>query len=492
MSSNTNEIVQRPQGEQRVFRLSDVLNTLESYIYQRAGGKKFWFTTEISQINQKGGHYYLDLIEQDNNKVIAKCQGRIWNRQLFEIEKKLGQDASNVLKKGNEILCLGEIAFHKIYGLSISIYEVDINYTLGNLEKKKQETINRLKEESLLDLNKQLEVPVVVQKIALIGSPETSGFTDFKEQLSKNSYGYIFFVSEFSCSVQGLSAEKEILSRLNQVKKLNFDVVCLVRGGGSKLDLEVFNSYDISRTIASMNHPVWTGIGHETDFSVADLVANEFFKTPTALGSAIIEKAHTFHVAIQRNFDSIMESVKVKLSNLKSTLSLTIESLKRVPVSKTRLERGQLFHIFNQIRGSSNDVISRERSNLTATKNQLYPMSINSLTKRKSMLFSQIELVSVLSKTYLRKGKETLFQDLNEMVEHALKYIGDERTLIENQWTLIQELDPKRILEKGYSIVYFNNRLVKRDTTLSEGDEIVINLAKRTISTAYNKDLKTN
>lgn len=480
------------EQEQKIFKLSDVLETLESYIRQRAGGRKFWFTTEISQINQKGGHYYLDLTEQENDNVIAKCQGRIWSRQLYDIEQKLGQDAANVLKKGNEILCYGEISFHKVYGFSISIFDVDLNYTLGNLERKKQETVAKLRDENLLDLNNSLKVPVVVQRIALIGSPETSGFTDFKEQLGKNNYGYLFFISEFSCSVQGLSAEKEILSRLNQVKKSSFDLVCLIRGGGSKLDLEVFNSYQISKTIAKLNHPVWTGVGHETDYSVVDIVAHQHFKTPTALGSAIVERAHTFHTLIQRTFDSISETVSLNLARLKGDLSLTIESLKQVPVSIAQLRRGQLFHIFNQIRGSSNDIISIARASLSAFENQLSPIAINYLNKRKSHLHNQIEMISVLSKTSLMKGKELLRKNLNDAINHALFFVQKENASIKNHDELIRALDPKRLLERGFSIVYNNGKTITANTVLKKGDEIIIRLNERAITTSYIKDLKSN
>ena len=202
------------------YSLSTILNRVKTIIDTNVAGKCFWLKVEIANINfHRSGHVYLELAENQNGNTIAKCKAIIWNYQISHIRQTLGKDFDNILKKGNEILCYTSIQFDVTYGLSILITDVNLEFAVGQIEKKRQETIDRLKKEGLIDLNKRIPIPLVIKTIALIASKDTSGYQDFVKNITENQYGYKFYIELFSSSVQGNTAEIEIVNRLKTINK---------------------------------------------------------------------------------------------------------------------------------------------------------------------------------------------------------------------------------------------------------------------------------
>ena len=282
-------------AEKKVYTLLQLNKSIKNTLETRAGSAGFWIRAEIANINEKNGHFYLELVEERDGRKEASMRGTIWARDARRIISELGDSADSILNAGAEIVFRAKVVFHVIYGLSLSITEIDLSVMLGELEKRKKATIDTITKEGRLEMNKKKTLPRVVHRVAVIGSPGTSGFRDFMFHVLKNEYRYRFDIQVIPAKVQGADAAADIRSGLEKIEILDdFDTVVLVRGGGSPLDLDCFNDLKLARKISEMNIPVLTGIGHETDICVADLVSHQYFKTPTDVGDFLVDRTMRF------------------------------------------------------------------------------------------------------------------------------------------------------------------------------------------------------
>lgn len=262
-----------------------------------------WIKAEVNQTNNSRGHYYMDLIQkaEEKDEVIAQSQAVLWARDYRRLRRKIGKQLDALLQPGLELLLQAKVDFHERYGLKLIIEDIDPAYTLGKLELQKQQTIQELERLYLLGKNKKLPLPLVMQKIAVLSSPKAAGFQDFMQQLQQNAYGYHFEPYIFPTAVQGAFVEKEMLHQLKKIKNRQeeFNVIVIIRGGGSKLDLAAFDALDLCVALAQMPLPILTGIGHDIDETVTDIIAHTALKTPTAVADFIIGRSLHFEAALQ-------------------------------------------------------------------------------------------------------------------------------------------------------------------------------------------------
>ncbi len=284
-----------------------------------------WISCEISQIKNARGNYYLDLVElNDKEEVIAQSQAAIWYKSFLFLKSKLGDILPSLLQEGVQIKVKVAVEFNERYGLKLIIEDIDPAYTLGQMELTRQKILERLKAAGVTERNKDLPMPKVIQRIAVISSDTAAGFKDFTAHLNENKYGYQFAVTLYQAAMQGLNTEKEVVDRLTEIKEeaKNFDAVVIIRGGGSKLDLSYFDNYNIGYTIATMPIPVLTGIGHEIDLSIADLMAHLSLKTPTAVADYIVDRALHY----EGQMDDWYQQVKLLAGSHVKRASLQLEN----------------------------------------------------------------------------------------------------------------------------------------------------------------------
>jgi len=216
------------------------------------------------------------------------------------------------LKSGIKILCKVTVEFHSRYGLSLNITDIDPSYTLGDLARKKQEVIMRLRREGVYDMNRELPFPLVPQRIAVISSETAAGYGDFMESIGKNRHGFLFYTTLFQAVMQGNEVPRSIIFALERIFESvsDFDCVVIIRGGGAKADMESFNEYDLAYFITQFPLPVITGIGHERDESVTDMVAHLGLKTPTAVAEFLVDQLLSFEFHLSALLDRLSSSVK--------------------------------------------------------------------------------------------------------------------------------------------------------------------------------------
>lgn len=461
--------------EQKIFSLSTVLNRVQTVFDDFMSGKYFWIKVELSKVNfDRKGHVYIELVENNEGNTLAKCRATIWKRNADVILQKLGDQSKDILKDGAEILCCCEVVFSPVYGFSINITDIDLAFSLGEVERKKQETIEQLRKLDLLTKNAKRDLATVLQRIALIGSVGTAGHEDFVRQLEKNKSEFVYNITYFDCRVQGEGSEMDICDQFNKINVRDFDVVVLVRGGGSKFDLETFNSYALSSIIANFELPVFTGIGHETDSSVVDFVSHTYFKTPSAVAAFIVEHTLAYYSHIIALYKGVLENYNRKMIQSTHELDVVADAIKNRAVASTIAEKNNLLITINSL---VNEVGTKVRTeyhvlNLASQLVSFQPKVITN--RRASKLDEMTKMFALLANNALNKEKQLLASNVDVLPFYCRNSIKKEYLRMDKAINLLDFFDLSAMMKKGLAIVRLNNKLLNAHSLIKEGDILEI------------------
>jgi exodeoxyribonuclease VII large subunit len=289
-----------------------------------------WVTAEIGQIGVSQGHTYLDILQKEGNTIIAQQRAVIWAADLRRIKNNIGAVVQDILQEGMEIKIKARLDFHERYGLKLTIEDIDATYTIGKLQISKQLLIAELQKLNLIGKNAALPLPSVIQHIAIISSETAAGWQDFKNHIRENAHGYAFSLHFFHSTMQGNMVEKELLAQLHSIQLDidKYDCIVIIRGGGAKLDLVAFDTPSVCKAVAQFPLPVFTGIGHDIDQTVLDMVAHSSLKTPTAVADFIIQHNMQFEFSINETARFIQFNLKNRLSTEGGILSKMEDILK--------------------------------------------------------------------------------------------------------------------------------------------------------------------
>jgi exodeoxyribonuclease VII large subunit len=316
------------------------LSTLNLYI-RRVIALNFqdpvWVFAELLSVKEKNGHVYLELTEKDAlNNITAQNSAVVWKNTYSSLQKSSPFDISHILREGNEVRLLVAIDYNVRYGLKLIVQNIDSEFTFGKIALSRARAIERLKLEGLWQKNKSTPFPLVIKNIAIIGSKESAGYKDFENHLKDNAYQFLFCCDLYNVSVQGVNAIEEISNAFKQLerRKKQYDLIVLIRGGGSKHDLLEFDSFEIAKAISQSNIPVLTGIGHFIDESVADLSAYQSLKTPTAVADYIISVNSESELRTMKLLESIFQLTR----QLMFDASYSIVDLYNEMISNSKLQ----------------------------------------------------------------------------------------------------------------------------------------------------------
>lgn len=286
---------------------------------------EYWVEAELSECRERGGHCYMELIEKDATtntpvaRASAKCWRQTWQMVLPYFERTTGQP----LRAGLKVLLRVYAQFHEAYGFSWIVTDIDPTYTLGDMARKRQEIIRQLKEAGVFDLQRELRIPLFAKRIAVISAAGAAGYGDFCRQLEDNDYGFRFTITLFPAIMQGEQVEPSVINALNQIYERihDFDVVCILRGGGATADLSGFDTLALAENVAQFPLPIITGIGHERDESILDMVANTRVKTPTAAAALLIDNLHRVLNRIEQSEGALAHYINERLRSQQQRIS---------------------------------------------------------------------------------------------------------------------------------------------------------------------------
>lgn len=396
------------------------LNATVKKILTKGLARSYWVVAEISELRTNAtGHCYLELVEKQGQQIIAKSKATIWANNYSNLSLWFEKMTGSELKSGMKILCNAAVQYHEVFGMSLNIRDIDASFTIGEKAANRQKTINQLDEEGVLTMNKELPLDLVLQNIAIISSPTAAGYGDFLDQLNNNSFGFHYNLKLYEAIMQGNTSAQSITDALLKIYESDskFNAVVIIRGGGSQIDLDSYDSYEIAAHIAQFPIPIITGVGHERDESVADIVAHEALKTPTAVAEFIINKSASFESDVIENFQTINSLVKQALNSydqelihLGSKLTLTSKSM--------ILGKGHIFaSLNNQLRQATKHFIHNQHTTLDSIQSSLKNLAPENVLKRGYSITTSNGLL-INKNTKLKKG-ESLITETKDLIIHS-------------------------------------------------------------------------
>lgn len=417
------------------------LNGLVGEVIDQTLDRSYWVEAELSEVRERGGHCYMSLVEKEEgrNTPVAQAQARCWRSRWTLMRPYFERVTGRQLHAGMKVMLQVHAQFHSLYGFSWIVDDINPEFSLGDMMRHRQEILRQLKEEGVIDLNKQLPLPLLAQRIAVISSEGAAGYGDFRNQLENNEWGLAFSIQLFPAAMQGESVESSVIEALNAIydEADHFDTVVIIRGGGAVADLSGFDSLLLAENVANFPLPVITGIGHERDESVIDFVSHTRVKTPTAAAAFLIDHLKEVYDTVADAQDRVVRYVGQRMTNERQrlrTLSSSITSL--FSVAKVRQE-ARLQTIGDRLSHAVEELLTEKAHQLNLLATRLQPPVERRMMAERHRL------------------------DLFAQRVHAA--------------------DPRLLLKRGYSLTLHEGHVVKNAAQLRPGDTIETHLAKGTI-----------
>lgn len=414
-----------------------------------------WVVAEISEMKvNHSGHCYLELIDKEETEesIRAKSRATIWASTFRMLRSYFETTAHAAFGPGIRILVEATVEFHELYGFSLNITDIEPSFTMGELALQKQQVINRLVTEGIFEMNRNQAFSDVPKRVAVISSISAAGYGDFVNQLENNPYGYRFHIRLFQAVMQGDEAEHSIVHAFESIfsQLSSFDAVVIIRGGGSQAELNCFNSYWIASHICQFPLPVLTGIGHERDETIADLVAFARLKTPTAVAEFLVSKFRIADEQINELTDRLADNMAMILEKEGLRMERFAVRLKPAAAGQIMMHTGRLSDLRLHVADSSRQLIMRH-----SLKTGKFVSRVQSTVKG---LFLRLRHHEVVLRSGLQHVSRTCLSDQ----KHRLSLY--ER---KNQY-----LDPFRILERGYSVTYHKGRAIRNSEGIPTGETL--------------------
>jgi exodeoxyribonuclease VII large subunit len=415
------------------------LNGLVRQTLELTLDSEYWVQAEIAEL-RVNRHCYMELVQKESRGggIVAKARAQVWANRWAFIKPMFEQMTGQTLAAGMQVMLKVEVTFHELYGYSLNVTDIDPSYTLGDIARHRQEILRRLAEEGIETMNKELPLPRLLQRIAVISSASAAGYGDFCNQLNNNQRGLAFKTELFQAVMQGNDVESSVVSALNRIAKQleEWDVVVIIRGGGATSDLQGFDSLLLAENVAQFPLPIITGIGHERDDTVIDLISHTRVKTPTAAAEFLIHH--------QEQELDILEDLSARLTDRVSQLLYD-------ETTRLKMLAGKIPMLFSTVK-------AREEVRLHRLSASMANSSIQHLEQAKS-------------------GVGLLNQQLTL---HTSALLQGERKRIELMESKLQSAHPNRILQLGFSITRMGGKALKDVDEVKEGDEIETTLASGT------------
>ena len=464
------------------LRLSELANIIQETLQQRFAAESFWVVADVSDHKyypDRDTHYF-DLVEKDNQsgRLIARMTAVSWaegSKHIEAFQKSTGQKFTS----GIQVLCKVQVEFHISYGMKLRLVDIDISFTLGELEKQKRETIERLLREcsdfivrsgdEIITRNKGLQLKRVLQRIAIIGSKQSAGYGDFMHTLTANRFGYTFLVDTYHTQVQGEANAAVLVEQLIKVfqSQQTYDVVVIIRGGGAETDFLLFNDYHLCRAIAKFPIPIITGIGHLKDQSIADLMANTETNAPTKAAEFIIAHNRRFEEAILNVQKNMLIRVQQQLSNAK-------QSLNRVQSIVTNNTKDLLTH-HNKTLVNYQQIITQKSMALLHNQHKELITISHKLTAEPKLIINSKKQELQTIKTNIASFQKILLKNQRGFLNHYI--------------SLINLASPEKTLKRGFAIIRKGGQIITSPEKLHVGDDVSIEL-KDSIIASEIKEIK--
>ncbi|MBU0487327.1 MAG: exodeoxyribonuclease VII large subunit [Bacteroidetes bacterium] len=442
--------------------LSEVAARISSVV-RSSFGFGLWIKAEIAKLNlyPKSGHCYPELVEKKDGKILAQMRATIWAEPFVKISNYFREQTKQELSEGMTILFFARVDFHPVYGFSLNISEIDPAFTLGEMFREKQRTIEKLKSHGIFNLNREKEIPALPLRIAVVSVITSKGYNDFLRIMMEHALRFRYTITLFPALLQGDNAVKSLLSALSEIRENpdNFDVAAIIRGGGGDIGLNCYDNIELATEIATFPIPVITGIGHSTNETVAEMVSCVNKITPTDVAYHITQNYLIFEEKLSESANSIagivnqtIISEKETLRHLSNTISKAVAGIKKIETIKLNTQQNLIF---------------------TRSKQNLH--SANNLLQQHKVALSQ------RCREYMRLPEEQLANAARVLKNSYARLLKDQTIHIHHLQRSVELQDPEKLMKKGYSMTFHKGKILKELNDLKKGDEIETKTATGTL-----------
>ena len=439
-------------SEKQVFTLQQVVRSIKKTLEDRYT-QNYWVKAEMHKLNKyPSGHAFPELVQKDENKIVAQITGTIWKQQLERINTKFIEVVKEPLREGTTLLLLVKINYSETFGLGLQILDIDPSFSLGELQKQREETLRKLAKEGLLNLNQKLHFPLLPKRIAIISADSSKGLSDFLQVLQENEKSYFIFTHLFNAYLQGDVAVQSIISALKKIKRVKdyFDIVIIVRGGGAEVGMTCYNNYDLCKAIAEFPLPVLTGIGHSTNLNVAEMVSFRNEITPTKLAEFLLQTFREFEQETKRlNREMIAHSLQL-IDKTKQDFNGQVRVFKHASLRFTDSLKNELNQQIIELKNTTRYFLKNENDAVLSLKNDYRIVTKEIITAERNTL----SLISKPIKGSLLHFFERKESDLEQL----------EKT--------VNILNPSNVLQRGYSLTLLNGKILSAKNKPKKGDLI--------------------
>jgi exodeoxyribonuclease VII large subunit len=453
------------------YTLSNLMDEL-NLIIRSSFDQSYWIVAELANVSTSPrGHMYMELVEKSGAQIIAKARANLWSSKRQQIISAFEGITRQTLKTGMKIMLQVTVDFHSVYGISLQVHDINPAYSLGELERQRQETIKKLEAEGLLNFNKQYILNPVIQNLAIISSETAAGYQDFMNQLENNTQSYTFKTKLYPAVMQGEQAVASIIKALDALENSqeDYSAIIIIRGGGSNLDLACFDDYHLNARLAQSYFPVLSGIGHERDQSVTDMVAHTRLKTPTAVAEFIIQHNHQFELQLENLFGDIIEDAKSLLNEqqyfIENNSRLIAENSRRVIVNEESVLKNSSFYINK----SAIELINTSQLFLREQRADLSYSFRGIKDKNNFLLQNSFQQLKATINSFNEK-KSNQINDINHQLKSTSLIIDKQKDKLDYLQNTIKLSNPELILKKGFSITRKNGQAISEITSLKEDD----------------------
>lgn len=450
------------------------LNRLLKKCLKAAFPEQYWVKAEIGSMTlNRSGHCYLELVEKGTNSDIIEARNRaiIWANVFHMLRPYFETSTGHTFQEGLRVMLRVSVEYHELYGLSLTVHDIEPAFTIGEMELRRREIIKRLEAEGVLHMNQELPFPLVPQRIAVVSSEKAAGYQDFMHQITHNEREFLFFTELFSAGMQGKESPYSIIQALDRIHEQvdSFDAVALIRGGGAQADLSWFDHYELAFHISQFPIPVLTGIGHEKDVSIADLVAHRSLKTPTAIAAFLVESLTRFDDHLHGRGRYLSERVH-----------------ESIQCSDDYLEQR-----FSRLRPLMRKAMDRHRQHLLSIGFKLHKYSRKSLKIKEEESRKFLNSLQHYARRKVEREKENQHRCRDILTSNTRKAIREQFRLLDQYGKTSRHVDPVNLLKKGYSITTDSEgTIIRSSDKVQTGDNIVTRFHQgKTVSKITKKRL---
>lgn len=458
------------------FTLKQVAESIRKTIAERYS-RTYWVTAEMHKLNfTRKGHCYPELVQKEDESIVVEMRGTIWKQNFERIQQKFHEIVKEPLRDGMELLFHVKITYHPLYNIGLEIIDIDPNYALGALQKERQQTLERLNKEGILNANQELEMALLPKRLAIISQADSKGYSDFVTLLNGHPKRYHFNTFLFEATLQGDAAINSIRDQLKRIQKIkhHFDAVVIIRGGGGEIGMHCYNNYELAKAIATFPLPVLTGIGHSTNLTVCEMIAFRNGITPSDMAYFLLSIFEELDAPLDELLLKLPQQIQRVFQDKKNQFSQLARAFQQEVQRALSDEKNTFLNSVKEFEFQVKHKMTHSNQVLSELRNQIRSSSGYLLETHRNRQQNLINLLQIHTKTVLNSEYQTVKNREELLIQTFPRKIQRESAKLEQAELHLKLLDPITVLQRGYAIVTNEKGVLSKKNQAKAGEELKI------------------